>query len=173
MNSPNVRHQSYPRVSQLESLSKCQDAEWMRRVGVNTYYPPGTVCYRDPSQCEYYHMTTRLMIWLSSIAASCLDFGSSGSGVVRESLPYRVNYCGEEDQNGDRFVRIKEKEQLSLSYSRTAYQYSFVGPLSLSKGCDYAIPLERSTFSSVTGNTLDFSPLLDYAYRGLLEVSKR
>ena len=44
------RHQSYPRVSQLESLAQCEDAEWMKRKGVRTYYPPGTVCYRDPSR---------------------------------------------------------------------------------------------------------------------------
>ena len=33
-----------------------------------------------------------------------MDFGSSGSGVVREAEPYQVNERGEEDQNGDRYV---------------------------------------------------------------------
>ena len=33
-----------------------------------------------------------------------MDFGSSGSGVVREAEPYQVNEEGEEDQNGDRSV---------------------------------------------------------------------
>ena len=33
-----------------------------------------------------------------------MDFGSSGSGVVREAEPYQVNEDGEEDQNGDRSV---------------------------------------------------------------------
>lgn len=33
-----------------------------------------------------------------------MDFGSSGSGVVREAEPYQVNDEGEEDQNGDRSV---------------------------------------------------------------------
>ena len=40
-----------------------------------------------------------------------MDFGSSGSGVVRESLPYQVNNDGEEDQNGDRFARIEDYEE--------------------------------------------------------------
>ena len=42
---------------------------------------------------------------LTSITASCVDFGSSGSGVVREAEPYQVNEEGDEDQNGDRSVR--------------------------------------------------------------------
>ena len=36
-----------------------------------------------------------------------MDFGSSGSGVVREAEPYQVNEEGEEDQNGDRSVHYK------------------------------------------------------------------
>ena len=56
-----------------------------------------------------------------------------------------------------------EIKTLSLySFSRTVYQYSFVGPLSLSKGCDYAIPLKRTRLDF----TQDISPLFDYAYRG-------
>ena len=45
---------------------------------------------------------------------------------------------------------------------RTAYQYSFVGPLSMSKGCDFAMPLYRYNLDE----TQDISPLHDYAYRG-------
>ena len=45
---------------------------------------------------------------LTSITASCVDFGSSGSGVVREAEPYQVNDEGEEDQNGDRSVFFKD-----------------------------------------------------------------
>ena len=46
------RANTYPRVSQLEALDKCEDAQWMKEKEVNTFYPHGVVCYRDPSQCE-------------------------------------------------------------------------------------------------------------------------
>ena len=102
------------------------------------------------------------------MTASCVDFGSSGSGVVREiksnTSPYNVNVAGEEVEDGDRFVGNKKKISLLLvSYFRPAYQYSFVGPLSLSKGCDYAMGLNRNNLDY----TQDISPILDYAYRGL------
>ena len=54
------------------------------------------------------------------------------------------------------------KTMLLIFLLRTVYQYSFVGPLSLSKGCDYAIPLNRTNLDP----TQDVSPLFDYAYRG-------
>ena len=64
------------------------------------------------------------MFYFSS--ASCADFGSSGSGVVREWKEYdsvdSVDYpfpCNKKSKH---------------------YQHSFVGPLSMSKGCDLAIP---------------------------------
>ena len=44
----------------------------------------------------------------------------------------------------------------------TTYQYSFVGPLSLSKGCDLAMPLSRTNLDS----SQDISSIPDYAYRG-------
>ena len=65
-------------------------------------------------------------------SASCVDFGSSGSGVVRQWRPYNI------------------KGTLS-----PVYQYSFAGPLSLSKGCDEALELRR-----------DKTNLRDYIYRG-------
>ena len=40
----------FPRVSNLEVQAQCQDPQYMRDKGVNTYYPQGTVCYADPSQ---------------------------------------------------------------------------------------------------------------------------
>ena len=46
-----------------------------------------------------------------------MDFGSSGSGVVREWRPYST----------------------ARQLDGTVYQYSFAGPLSMSKGCDEAI----------------------------------
>ena len=59
-----------------------------------------------------------------------MDFGSSGSGVVRQW-----------NQSGPA--------------SSPVYQYSFAGPLTMSKGCDLAIELKR-----------DNTPLRDYIYRG-------
>ena len=65
-----------------------------------------------------------------------MDFGSSGSGVVREWKNYDT------------------VEQLDGT-SRPVYQYSFAGPLTMSKGCDEAIELRR-----------DDTKLRDYFYRG-------
>ena len=52
----------YPRQVQMEEVV-CKDPDWMQS---NSYFPPGTVCYRDPS------------------LASCVLFGNSGAGVVRK-----------------------------------------------------------------------------------------
>jgi len=79
----------YPRQIQMEEII-CRDPAWM---GSNTYYPHGTACYRDPS------------------LASCVEFGSSGSGLVRK-------------------WRVDPKDGVD--------QYALVGPLTISKGCDQA-----------------------------------
>merc|ERR1711971_1172176 len=114
-----IRAGFYPRVSNLEVQAQCQDPQYMRDRGVNTYYPQGTVCYADPSQ------------------ASCADFGTSGSGVVREWKVFQqgpgIDFPGNDPQ----------------------YQYSFVGPLSMSKGCDRTIEL------SPNGATIP-----EFVYRG-------
>ena len=34
----------------LEKDNICQDPEYQRQKGVRTYFPPGTVCYSDPSE---------------------------------------------------------------------------------------------------------------------------
>ena len=39
----------FPRQMQVEEIV-CRDPAWM---GTNTYYPQGTVCYRDPSLGRY------------------------------------------------------------------------------------------------------------------------
>lgn len=52
----------YPRQVIMKEVN-CTDPSWMKS---NTYYPPGTVCYRDPSY------------------ASCVQFGNSGAGIVRK-----------------------------------------------------------------------------------------
>ena len=57
---------------------------------------------------------------------SCADFGSSGSGIVREWKEYN-------NQNPS-FDFPNEKQKF--------YQYSFVGPLSMSKGCDLSTEIE-------------------------------
>ena len=51
-----------PRQTQMEMV-ECKDPAWM---GSSTYYPPGTICFRDPSM------------------ASCSLFGNSGSSVMRQ-----------------------------------------------------------------------------------------
>merc|ERR1711892_1579642 len=62
-----------------------------------SYYPPGTVCYKDPS------------------AATCVRFGNSGSGVLRK------------------FDTIDGTDR-----------YSWIGPLSMSKGCDITWTYQKS-----------------------------
>jgi len=79
----------FQRQVQVEEVI-CRDPAWMN---TNTYYPQGTVCYRDPS------------------LASCVEFGVSGSGIVRK-------WREDPDDGRD--------------------QYAFVGPLTISKGCDLA-----------------------------------
>ena len=37
------------RVIGLEMLDKCEDPDYQRENGVNTFYPQGTVCSVDPS----------------------------------------------------------------------------------------------------------------------------
>ena len=66
-----------------------------------------------------------------SVSGSCADFGSSGSGVVREWKKY-AETSSVDFGNGiftEGGAEMKEKH----------YQYSFVGPLSMSKGCDLSL----------------------------------
>ena len=49
-----------PRETQVEKV-KCADPQWMNS---NTYYPPGTICYKDPTE------------------GSCFQNGNSGSSVM-------------------------------------------------------------------------------------------
>ena len=95
-----------PRDTQMEEM-QCKDPAWM---GSNSYYPPGTVCYRDPS------------------LASCSIFGNSGSSVVR---------------------KIK-----------TTDRYSWIGPLSMSKG----------KYKNIMKMTLFLSFLQVVTLRGILET---
>ena len=49
-----------PRETQVQK-TKCADPQWMSS---NTYYPPGTICYKDPTE------------------GSCFQNGNSGSSVM-------------------------------------------------------------------------------------------
>jgi hypothetical protein len=75
------------REALYEGQSVCSDPAWMKS---NTYYPPGTLCYTDAA-------------W-----ASVVQFGTSGSGLVRPFLSVNANET----------------------------RYSWIGPLSFSKGSD-------------------------------------
>ena len=89
-----------------------------------------------------------------SFPASCIDFGSSGSGFVRRYKKYATRTETTDPANQTPWVPNLP------SYTRTAdyYQYSFAGPLSMSKGCDEAIEVSAGRDSSGT--------LREYIYRG-------
>ena len=131
----------------LQKEAQCQDPDHQRSRGVNTYYPQGTVCYTEPAQGRFQS------IWEKNInfcLGSCADFGSSGSGIVREWKEYKKTTSFDFPTEKDRF-----------------YQYSFVGPLSMSKGCDLSISLD-------VGTNEDDKPDPVFIYRGELfsKISK-
>ena len=46
----------YPRVMGLEEQDKCIDPEYQRKLNMDlssTFYPKGTICYKDPSASKY------------------------------------------------------------------------------------------------------------------------
>ena len=97
------------RQVRMEQMAKCEDPAWMKIPSPGTFYPAGVVCARDPS------------------GASCLQFGNSGSGLMRA-------YIGQ---------------------SGGPYWYSWVGSLSMYKGCDQAATgytLGASAFNSPRGD---------------------
>ena len=105
---PSIR--TIPSLVKLEEQERCEDAAWMQ---TNTHYPAGTVCYKDPSKGDQTFTVFRFFLIISKcdtrpsvIPASCVDFGSSGSGVVRQAMPYLVNNTGHEDPDGGRQVYI-------------------------------------------------------------------
>ena len=61
---------------------------------------------------------------------SCPEFGSSGSGIVRAWA----------QRNDKKAFTIDNSDDFELDQLETVvtYQYSFVGPLSMQKGCDNA-----------------------------------
>jgi hypothetical protein len=81
----------YEREALLEQIT-CSDPDWMKS---DTFHPAGTLCFSDAA-------------WASSV-----DFGMSGSGVVRPFLVPHGN--------------------------RNVIRYSWAGPLSFSKGSDLTV----------------------------------
>ena len=159
----------YPRVSGLERQTKCQDPAYQRDpsntnmydgainaldannepifdidkdeiMPVNTYYPRGTVCYNDESggkkSCHQLYIKT-------PISGSCPEFGVSGSGIVREWKK-----------------RPETGPAIDFSTSDPQYQHSFVGPLSMSKGCDLTFD-----YSQYKGRDR-YTDVPEFIYRG-------
>ena len=80
------------------------------------------------------------------MSGTCPEFGVSGSGIVREWRP-RVDAIGDVIENEDSGVQ---------------YQYSFVGPLSMSKGCDLTADNKQNR-NITTRNRVDIP---EFVYRG-------
>ena len=155
----------YPRVSGLERQTKCQDPAYQRDprntnmydgainafdinkeeiTPVNTYYPRGTVCYVDESGGkENFHSSTWQKSLFSLFSGSCPEFGVSGSGIVRE--------WKRRPENGP---------AIDFNTTDPQYQHSFVGPLSMSKGCDLTFD-----YSEFTGRE-EKTNVPEFIYRG-------
>ena len=138
-------------------------------IPVNTFYPHGTVCYVDKSGGKLHVFATKVYKFthVLCILGSCPEFGVSGSGIVREwrrrpengpaidSYEY-IEYCNDygygddEDEEGSS-CEIYDQE------TDPQYQHSFVGPLSMSKGCD--LTLDYTLFRENT-------KIPEFIYRG-------
>ena len=78
-------------------------------------------------------------LWIYHLSESCPEFGSSGSGIVRAWSQRNDKKAYTIDENElilgapgfFAFVPIDQRPVVT-------YQYSFVGPLSMQKGCDNA-----------------------------------
>ena len=81
-------------------------------------------------------------------SGSCPEFGVSGSGIARE-------WKARKDYN--KSGAVLEDEELEA-----LYQYSYVGPLSMSKGCDLTHQPQRDN-----GFNRKRSNLPDFIYRGI------
>ena len=94
----------------------CKDPLWMKS---STYYPPSK---SNPCLISLYLKVFILDVqcFRDSTESSCLFFGSSGSPVVR---PLKTN-------------SIIDSSFSNINLSEA--QYAWIGPLSISKGCDRA-----------------------------------
>ena len=176
------RSYHYPRVSGVARQEKCEDPEYQRNpknshiygnrnrsdpiTPVNTYYPPATVCYVDKSggwQCiilsNYIDLIPDAFNNTSSLG-SCPEFGVSGSGIVREwKQRYWIDDNGvKRPENGPNY------DYPNNSNSEPQYQYSFVGPLSMSKGCDLTADFKRNRDLQDRAEYLSNIP--EFIYRG-------
>ena len=117
--NPNLRLINYQLETQYEQESlyervPCSDPAWMKS---NTYYPFGTLCFADAA------------------LASALNFGVSGSGIMR---PF-----------------------LASDGQQPAVRYSWAGPLSLSKGNDYTVRFPRQNLNFIQGRSSNPSVFTD------------
>ena len=81
------------------------------------------------STCNY-----NLQINPCFILGSCPEFGVSGSGIVREWR--RRPESGPAIDSYDEYCYITDFCEIYDQETDPQYQHSFVGPLSMSKGCD-------------------------------------
>ena len=109
---------------------------------------------------------------------SCPEFGSSGSGVVREwakrydlkGLSVDASFL----EYGDDYELLSPISDLLKVYSVDQYQYSFVGPLSMQKGCDKAFHIygSRKNFNKKDTTALPNNgysyDTINLSYRGML-----
>ena len=93
---------------------------------------------------------------------SCPEFGVSGSGIVREwKQRYWIDNNGvKRPENGPNY------DYPNNSNSEPQYQYSFVGPLSMSKGCDLTADFKRNRDLQDRAEYLSNIP--EFIYRGSL-----
>ncbi len=119
--STTLRDYELANLWQSEALYErinCADPAWMNS---SSYYPNGTICFTD-------------VAW-----ASTVEFGVSGSGIVRPFL----------FTNGD----------------RTTTRYSWAGPLSFSRGSDRVVRRDRArsySFRMFSSNPAVFTDALCY-----------
>ena len=117
-------------------------------------------CVPRPGRLKTNYRYCILNIDIDFFSGSCPEFGVSGSGIVRE-WKKRLSDIGEEI-TGPAIDDIDKKE--------LQYQYSFVGPLSMSKGCDLTADfsgnrkLEESQSQS-RQNSLE-NRIPEFVYRG-------
>ena len=120
---------------------------------------PLKVSYPSFLYCPWKVFQTKTIIY----EGSCADFGSSGSGVVREwrkyaerpSVDFKVDYT----------ECFKKNATLVKNCSDTGakeehFQHSFVGPLSMSKGCDLSLDIVPEDYEEELDN-------IEFIYRGI------
>ena len=144
----------------LEEQKECIDPKYQRDKGIDTYYPQGTLCFKDPSAgiIVFNAVLWRTRhSWFSRCQWSCFELYNL-SIKRRQHPPLITNpcftlytfseSCPDFGSSGSGIVRAwaKRNDKKSFTvdkstyssglttYSQvTQYQYSFVGPLSMQK----------------------------------------